>query len=437
MGGDAAGGALYVALPHRPGFVSRQRLRTNETGKRHMTAQGPIKTARAKRVRSPEPKHTTPCSAYERTVLVMQGGGALGSYQAGAYEVLNDHGIRPDWIAGISIGAVNAALIVGNPPEMRVAQMKAFWREITATFAIDRFSQVHPFFDINFRQMSGFMSMIYGVEGFYRPWSLPPWYQASGTPQATSFYDTDPLKKTLEKYVDFDLINEGEVRLSLGAVNVKTGNFVYFDNRGDDKGVVTRITADHVLASGALPPGFPAVEIDGETYWDGGVVSNTPLSYVLEGAEKNSLVFQMDLFSSQGPVPRTIDEVQERAKDVLYSSRTRLNTDAFREKYQLRRAISALLEAMPAEARKLIDPRIAEMSLHEGRVSIVHLINRGNRREIQSKDYEFSRIAMEEHWRDGHADANAAMLKDTWRDLPDPEQGIAIYDYTRPDDHID
>jgi len=366
--------------------------------------------------------------AYEQTVLVLQGGGALGAYQAGAYEILHENGVEPDWIAGISIGAINAAIIAGNAPEDRIPHLRGFWKEISAAIPGENLARRHDISDFTFRQMSGLMSLMAGVKNFYRPWFLPPWFNAAGTPEATSFYDTAPLRETLLRHVDFDRINSGAMRLSLGAVHIRSGNFVYFDSRD------RRIGPEHVMASAALPPGFPAVHIDGEAYWDGGLVSNTPLSYVLDaGVAKDTLIFQIDLFSAEGPEPATMDEVQERMKDITYSSRTRLNTDAFLEKYRLRHAIRELARHVPPEVLETICGGRPPADLYSGRVSLVHIINRANRREIQSKDYEFWRASLEEHWRNGRNDARIAIAETSWRTFSDLETGLAVYDYIRPE----
>jgi len=379
-----------------------------------------------------EPQHRRPKLKlpYDQTVLVMQGGGALGAYQAGAYEVLHENGVEPDWIAGISIGAINAAIIAGNAPDERLPALRAFWQEIATTIPGDLMAGRHEHTDFNFRQFSGWLSAVAGVKGFFRPWFLLPWFNPPGTPEATSFYDTAPLRETLLKHVDFGRINNGPMRLSLGAVQVRTGNFVYFDTREPER----VIGPEHVMASAALPPGFPAVYVDGEAYWDGGLVSNTPLSYVLDaGVAKDTLIFQIDLFSAVGPVPQTMDEVQERIKDITYSSRTRLNTDAFLEKYRLRHAIRALAQHVPqSELERLCDQSLPA-DVYDGRVSLVHIINRSNRREIQSKDFEFWRHSIDEHWRDGMRDARTAMEAESWREFSDPETGLAVYDYMRAD----
>ena len=369
---------------------------------------------------------------YDQTVLVLQGGGALGSYQAGAYEVLHESGVEPDWVAGISIGAINAAIIAGNAPAERVQHLRAFWDEMSSDIPGSAFAA--DVTGAGLRQVSGIMSLMAGVKAMYRPWFLPPWFNPAGTPEAISFYDTRPLRETLLRHLDFDRLNHPDAsqrtRLSVGAVNVRTGNFVYFDSA--DPGLVIR--PEHIMASAALPPGFPAVEIDGEFYWDGGLVSNTPLSYVLEsGIARDTLVFQVDLFSAVGPVPATMDEVQERMKDITYSSRTRMNTDAFLQAYRLRHAIRALAEHVPADVRERLCGGKLPDDVYDGRVSLVHIINRANRQEIQSKDYEFWRVSVDSHWRDGMQDTRTAMQGTQWRSFADPETGLVVYDYIRPD----
>ena len=365
---------------------------------------------------------------YDQTVLVLQGGGALGSYQAGVYEVLHAQGIRPDWIAGISIGAINSAIIAGNAPEDRVERLRSFWKTIGLHIPGEDFAGRTSFSDVTYRSLGSGVAASAGVPGFFRPWFMPPWFYAPGQVEATSFYDTSPLRQTLLDHIDFDRINAKATRLSLGAVNIRSGNFVYFDNRE------RRLGPEHVMASGALPPGFPAVVIDGEPYWDGGLVSNTPLSYVLDqGVARDTLVFQIDLFSAVGPEPRTMDEVEERRKDITYSSRTRMNTDAFLEKYRLRHLIRNLAENVPDDVRKRILGDTWQADTFSGRVSLVHLINRANRREFQSKDFDFWRVSIEQHWQDGMKDAAVAMQAESWRTLSDPETGLAVYDYIRPD----
>ncbi len=233
----------------------------------------------------------------EKEVLVLQGGGALGSYQAGAFQSLTERGHAPDWVAGISIGAINAAIICGNPPERRVERLEAFWKEASSRLVI-----APPATDLvtrrAFNEFSAATTAAFGVPGFFTPRPLLPSLLFSREAQNASVYETRPLRDTLTQLVDFDRINGGDVRLSVGVVNVRTGNFRYFDTDAEE------ILPEHIMASGALPPGFPPVEIDQELYWDGGLVSNTPLQYVLEvgGPREDMCVFQVDLFSARGPL---------------------------------------------------------------------------------------------------------------------------------------
>ena len=364
-------------------------------------------------------------SDYERMALIFQGGGALGAYQAGVYSALAETTLMPDWVAGISIGAINSAIVAGNPPEWRVERLQAFWDKVSSNvhWVIDPLGdQMRSFMN----QFSASMTMMTGQPGFFSPRIPSPWFYPAGAAEATSYYDTSPLKETLEELVDFDLINNGPVRLSVGAVNVRSGNFTYFDSRKQ------RIGPEHIMASGALPPGFPAVVIDGEAYWDGGIVSNTPLAYVLaDTPRKSTLAFQVDLFSARGTLPRTLPDVMERQKDIQYSSRTRHNTDAFRREHQLRSAIGALLEKLPED---LIDDPIVrrcEAMSSDTPYNIVHLIYRRKLYERESKDYEFSRNSMLEHWDSGRNDTKRALRNTDWLRLPERHVGVTVHDLIR------
>ena len=284
---------------------------------------------------------TSPFKA--QRVLVLQGGGALGSYQAGAFQALSREGFEPEWIAGISIGAVNAAIIAGNDPDKRVDRLKEFWEMVSApvpwnpVLKGDRSRSV-------FNETSAAIIATFGVPGFFTPRIPPAPLWPSGSSEAQSYYDTAPLRKTLERLVDFDRINDLGCRLSVGAVGVTSGNFRYFDNV-DFKRQGKIIGPEHIMASGALPPGFPAIVIDGEHYWDGGISSNTPLDYVLDAqTDRDLLIFQVDLFSARGRLPATLLEAAEREKDIRYSSRTRMNTDKNRQIHNARKAVRDLIE---------------------------------------------------------------------------------------------
>jgi len=349
---------------------------------------------------------------FDCIALLLQGGGALGAYQAGVYEGLAEANLYPDWVAGISIGAINAALIAGNAPNVRVDRLRAFWDRISA-------DPLDWSFDLPVRfggdlarrlanQWHANAATLWGAPGLFSPRMSAPFLAAAGTQAATSFYDTSVQRSTLERLIDFDRINSGEMRFSVGAVNVTTGNFVYFDNSTHE------IRPEHIMASGALPPGFPAIEIDGEYYWDGGLVSNTPLQWVLESSERqDTLAFQVDLWSARGAVPRTLGEVIMRQKEIQYSSRTRASSDQFKKEQRLRNALADLISKLPDKLRET--PEFALLNPEAGRkvYNIIQLIYRSKQHEGESKDFEFSSQSMADHW--------SAGLNDTVRTLRHPE----------------
>ena len=337
---------------------------------------------------------------FECVALLLQGGGALGAYQAGVYEALSEAGIEPTWIAGISIGAVNSAIIAGNAPDKRVEKLRAFWESITMPAPVD----LSPFIRGDMargivNQLYSAMALTTGVADFFQPRFPMPLFQPPGTVEATSFYDASILKSTLERLIDFDRINSDSMCFSVGAVNVRSGNFVYFDN------TTYTIGPEHIMASGALPPGFPAVEIEGDYYWDGGLVSNTPLDWVLGSRpQHDSLVFQVDLWSARGDIPSSLPEVLTRQKEIQYSSRTRSSTDRFRHAQKLRCALANVLDKLPEALHKDSDVKLLKTEAVRKVFNIVELIYRTRHYEGDSKDYEFSRQSMEEHWKAGYFD---------------------------------
>lgn len=372
--------------------------------------------------------------ADETCTLVLQGGGALGAYQAGVYAAMHDQGLRPTWVAGVSIGAINAAIIAGNPPERRVQRLRDFWELVTSSY---RFIRMPGDFGDTAREMlnesRAAMVAMLGVRGFFKPRIPPGPLQPPGTPGALSYYDTAPLEKTLTDLIDFDLVNTHDarhkVRLSIDAVNVVTGNSRHFDSARPDRCGV--ITPRHVMASGALPPGFPPVEIDGEFYWDGGLVSNTPLRYVLdEPWRRDVLVIQVDLFSARGDLPRNLNEVAERQKDIRYASRTRANTERVRREQALGAAARRLATKLPATLAD--DPDLAELTRmgSPAALTILHLIYRAEHYETQSKDYEFSRQTMLEHWRKGADDVATSFADARWRNRHCAAGGVNVLDLT-------
>jgi NTE family protein len=365
--------------------------------------------------------------SFERIALLLQGGGALGSYQAGAYQALAEAELHPDWIAGISIGAINAAIIAGNPPEKRVERLREFWETVSRPpvgrpllEGLDiRNEYTHRYVN----QHQSLVTMLAGAPGFFAPRIPPPFLSPPGHIEALSFYDVSPLRATLEHLVDFDLINSGSTHLSLGAVNVSTGNFVYFENTNCD------IRPQHVMASGALPPGFAAVEIDGEYYWDGGLVSNTPLEWVLDSVPRqDTLTFQIDLWSARGELPRNLLESETRQKEIRYSSRTRAATDRFKKTQKLRRAAAKLLSQVPKDLRQTPEAALLAATADDKVYNIVHLIYHSRKYEGASKDYEFSRHTMEEHWKAGYHDTVRTLRHPEVLERPDDKDGVFTFD---------
>jgi NTE family protein len=420
----------------RPGRGGRRRSKAGRAALEHREGAG---TARAE---WPRGKADRGLPAHCAEVgLVLQGGGALGAYQAGVYEALAERErYLPHWIAGISIGAINGAIIAGNPPSRRVEKLRTFWELVSERIT------ARPFADGDyvrglFNEWSALASVAAGISGFYRPRMPPAWLQPSGTDGALSFYDTSPLRATLEALVDFDLVNAKDgtaPRLSVGAANIRKGNSVYFDT------AERRIGPEHIMASAALPPGFPPVEIEGEHYWDGGVLSNTPLDYLLETERDHpTLAFQVDLFSARGTMPRNLLDVYERHKDILYSSRTRKNTSAFGELQFLRQAVEQLIEGLPAAERQKDYVKAIEKRLRDGRrsgrrfgasapMSVVQLIYREKHYETQAKDYEFSRVTMEEHWQAGLNDTRRTLRhEELWLEKPSEMETVRTFDITR------
>ncbi len=370
-----------------------------------------------------------PSPAKAQRVLVLQGGGALGSYQAGAYQALCHHDFEPEWIAGISIGAVNAAIIAGNERDKRVERLKEFWHLVSAPVP---WSPITPGdrTRLLFNETSAALIATFGVPGFFRPRIPPAPLWPKGSPQSQSYYDTTPLRSTLERLVDFDRINDLKTRLSVGAVGVTSGNFRYFDNfefRKQGK----KIGPEHIMASGALPPGFPSIEIEGEHYWDGGIASNTPLDYVLDAESTNDLlIFQVDLFSARGPLPDSLMEAAEREKDIRFSSRTRMNTDKNRQIHNARMAVRELIGKLPDYLRNDPSVELLRKVSRENTVTVVHLIYRSKNYESNSKDYDFSHVGMVEHWSAGERDVDLTMRHKDWLERPQSGETMITYDLT-------
>jgi NTE family protein len=364
----------------------------------------------------------------DRVALVLQGGGALGAYQAGVYQAMHEAGVEPDWVSGVSIGAINSAIIAGNPPNRRVRALRAFWEQITER-KVWPFTPDGDIFRKARNATSSWLTIMNGQPGFFAPRIPSPWLSLAGAQSATSYYDSSPLRETLENLVDFSLINDRSHRFSVGAVDVLTGNFIYFDNATEEIG------PEHVIASGALPPALPMVKIGTDHYWDGGIVSNTPLQHLLDQDDSlNTLVFQVDLFSAKGVLPRDIQEVLARHKDIMYSSRTRYNTDVFRRihiwKMRLRQALTRIPEEHLTEEERQLKDQLADLP----EISILHIIYQQKAYEGHAKDYEFSGTSMREHWQSGYEDTRRTLKHPKWLTMPPPGSGIVVHDVHRQED---
>jgi NTE family protein len=364
---------------------------------------------------------------FERIALLLQGGGALGAYQGGVYQALAESGLHPDSVAGISIGAINCALIAGNAPEDRVEKLRKFWETVTQPpLGIPYMAGTELKNDLQHQMVNQWRALgtlMFGAPSFFKPRIPPPIFTPAANPGTLGFYDTTPLKALLESLADFDRINAKEMRFGVGATNVKTGNFIYFDNMTHNVG------PQHVMASGSLPPGFPATEVDGEFYWDGGIVSNTPMQWLLDSRPRqDTLAFQVDLWSARGELPHDMIEVDVRMKDIRYSSRTRKGTDEFRRLQSVRRAAAKLLEQMPPELRQTPEAELLAQEADSKVYNIIHLIYHAKHYEGSSKDYEFSRRTMEEHWKSGYDDMACTLRHPEVLQRPQSADGVFTFD---------
>jgi NTE family protein len=366
-------------------------------------------------------------SAYQSVALVLQGGGALGAYQAGVFQALTEAGIDANWLSGVSIGAINAAIIAGNKPGNQLDRLRDFWETVSSR-KVWYFTPEGDLFRKMRNHTSSVLTMMSGLPGFFKPRDINPWLQLPGASGATSFYDTAELERTLNRLIDWDVLNDRQRRLSVGAVNVRTGNFRYFDSE------IEVIGPQHIMASGALPPAFPAIHIENEYYWDGGIVSNTPLQYLLEQEDvHDTLVFQVDLFSARGILPRDMADVLARHKDIMYSSRTRNNTDTFRRLHNLRLRLHQALLRMPSETLTVEDREFLASMEDVPQINIVHLIYQQKVYESDAKDYEFSGTSMREHWDCGYQDTRKTLRHRKWLVKPPESIGMTVHDVHRDD----
>jgi NTE family protein len=359
-----------------------------------------------------------PASLPGQVVLVLQGGGALGAYQVGVYQALHEAGIEPDWVIGTSIGAINGAIIAGNPPEARYARLEAFWE----TVRTDARGSM-PWWPWQDGAMASLGIVMQGVPGFFAPSPYAAW--GMRTPlgvERASFYDTAALRATLLGLVDFERLNSKRVRLSLGAVGVAHGEMRYFDNRD------TELRVEHVMASGALPPGFPAVRIDGEPYWDGGIYSNTPVEAVLDdNPRRDSVIFAAQMWSPSGPEPQTIWQVLGRHKEIQYASRSKSHLRRQDQIHRLRHVVRELARRVPEDLRD--DPAVRELVSY-GCATRMHLINLVAPRlagEDLNRDIDFTGAGIRARWESGYAAAGRIIERKPWLEAGAPLDGIVVH----------
>lgn len=364
----------------------------------------------------------------DRIALVLQGGGALGAYQAGVYQALHEANIEPEWVSGVSIGAINSAIIAGNPRERRLDRLREFWSRITDR-KIWHYTPDGDLFRMVRNATSSWVTVTQGQPGFFTPRVPGPWLSLPGSQGATSYYESAPLADTLNELVDFSRINDKRLRFSVGAVNVLSGNFVYFDNRHETIG------PEHVMASGALPPALPMVKIGTDHFWDGGIVSNTPLQYLLDQDDGlDTLIFQIDLFSARGTLPRDLNDVMGRHKDIMYSSRTRYNTDVHRRLHAWKKRLHLALEKIPEDALTAEDRALRAELADMPDITILQIIYQQKAYEGHAKDFEFSATSMREHWQSGYEDTKRTLRREDWVAMPQHGSGIVVHDVHRDND---
>jgi NTE family protein len=355
-----------------------------------------------------------------QVVLVLQGGGALGSYQAGVYQALHEAGIEPDWIIGTSIGAINASLIAGNVPQDRVSRLQEFWKRIEQR-PIWSFPDAFP--GIN-EMLSYWSTVANGIPGFFRPNPLA--HAGADCPIGTDsagYYSTEPLKRTLGELIDFDLVNNCRPRLTVGAAHLRTSEMRYFDSRDCKLGV------EHIMASGALPPAFPAVRIDGELYWDGGILSNTPTEAVFDDIpRRDSLIFSVNMWNPSGPEPTTMAEVFNRHKDVLYSNRIASQIAQQQKAHRLRHVINQLAARIPEAERNSAAVRELAGYGCSTRMHVVRLLAPQLDRENHTKDIDFSPARIRQRWNAGYVHTKAVLDRSPWIGEFDPLSGVILHE---------
>lgn len=364
---------------------------------------------------------------YKDIACTFQGGGALGAYQVGILHALDDGGYYPNWFVGTSIGAINAAIAAGNPEKVRIEKLYQFWESIASTNCIDLLfpddklsRQIH-------HSLSAHNTMLYGQPGFFYPRFPSPHLGWHDTPDFISYYDTSPLRETLQKFVDFDRLNNKKLtRLCVGAVEICSGQMVYFDSHKQ------KIGPEHIMASGALPPGFPAVKINDKFYWDGGLASNTPVAYVLNNQDKKRLLcFMVQLFDSYGLDPKTFDEIIKRKKDIEYASRLNRMIEVYKQLQTLKNSVHILSKLVPKELKAELEIKKCIARGKETTIALVSFLCEHDGTELSSKDYEFSKKSISELIAYGYHDGKQAIKKSPWKQKVPTTEGIVLHDMAR------
>lgn len=355
-----------------------------------------------------------------QVVLVLQGGGALGAYQLGVYEAMHETGIEPDWVIGTSIGAINAALLAGNPPECRFQQLSEFWNRVTNQTRGYAAAAIWPGLG---KTLANLTTISHGIAGFFQP--NPASWLGMTAPiglDHASYYLMAPLRETLNSLIDFDLLNAGHPRITVGAVSSCTGTMRYFDSRDQ------RLTVEHILSSGALPPAFPAVRIDGEPYWDGGIYSNTPVEAVLDDKPRlSSVIFSVQMWNPVGPEPDNIWGVTERQKDIQYASRTDSHIERQKQIHRLRHVIRELVKHLPESERA--KPEVQQLAVW-GCHTTMRLIKLAAPRlegDDHLKDIDFTPGGIAARRRSGYEDAIDAIAARPWEAEMEPIEGLTVF----------
>jgi len=357
--------------------------------------------------------------SHGQQVLVLQGGGALGAYQVGVYQALHEAGVEPDWVIGTSIGAINAGIIAGSKPAERMDRLREFWRRVEHGHVFE-------------------WALPTELSNLWRNWTtiwngLPALFTPNSAaftsphahlgPEGAGYYSVEPMRRTLADLIDFDEVNGGDVRLTVGASRVTSSEMHYFDSRDMPLGL------DHIMASGALPPAFPAVRIDGELYWDGGILSNTPVEVVFDdNPRRNSMVYAVHIWNPHGSEPETIWEVMNRQKDVQYSSRSGSHIKRQRQLHRLRHVITELSALVPDDMRRNTD--VAKLAAYgcPTRMHVIRLLAPRLDCEDHSKDIDFSPSGIRARWEAGYSDTMRTLEAAPWRAETDPLEGFVLHE---------